>query len=489
MAMLKSPSLFSDYPVNGAALDEVFANVGNCRDYYKKLVGHFSKLGDNDYSLLHNYAKNASFSQGITFNVYSGNAQGAEKIFPFDLFPRIIPKKEWKVLEKGVVQRNRALNLFLKDIYHEKHFLKDGLIPKELLYDPDLYCKWMEDFSPPGDTYTHICGTDIILHSDGNFYVLEDNLRCPSGISYVLSNRETMKKALPNLFFKYQVKPVDQYPMKLREMMEDLAPAIGEDPICVLLSPGMYNSAYYEHVFLASRSGIPLVEGRDLFVEQDFVYMRTIHGAKRVSVIYRRIDDDFLDPEVFRKDSLLGVKGLMKAYLKGNVTLMNAPGNGVADDKAIYTFVPDIIKYYLGEEPILKNVETYRCVDEKDCKFVVENLNKLVVKPVDGSGGYGILLGHLASKQELDDYRRSILKNPRKYIAQPVMSLSMHATFVEDSHLFEPRHIDLRVFSIVNGDQMYVCQGGLTRVALKRGSLIVNSSQGGGAKDTWVLEA
>ncbi len=484
--MNKKGNLFKSYHVNGKALDEVFLEIDASRPFYKKLVNFFSKFETEEYSVIQDYSKNTFFSQGITFNVYD-NQEGQEKIFPFDLFPRLIQKKEWERIEEGVIQRNQALNAFLYDVYHEKHILKDKVIPIELINSSDFYCKEMEGFDPIGKIYSHICGTDLIRHKDGKFYVLEDNIRVPSGISYVLANRATMKKALPNLFSNYKVLPVNDYPEALMETMYSVAPKNLDDPTCVLLTPGRFNSAYYEHIFLSSQMGIQMVEGRDLFVDNNFVYMQTIYGPRRVDVIYRRIDDAFLDPLVFREDSLLGVKGLMDSYKKGNVTLINAPGTGVADDKAVYSYVPQMIQYYLQQEPVLNNVETYRCIDEGDCQYVLENLDNLVVKPVDESGGYGIIIGNKATKEEKDLYRKRIQKSPRKYIAQPIMSLSLHSTFIEEENQFEPRHIDLRIFSLHGKDESYVCKGGLTRVALKKNNLIVNSSQGGGSKDTWVL--
>ncbi len=485
---MHSPSqIFHSYHVNGNMLDEVFVSQDEHRPFYDRIINHFSQFDSSELTFIQEYSKKTFLRQGITFNVYSNNNEGTERIFPFDLFPRIIPRTEWEHLEKGVNQRNKAINLFLEDLYNEKKVFKDKVLPSELILSSKLYVNLMENFKPIGGIYTHISGTDIIKHKDGEYYVLEDNLRCPSGVSYVLSNRATMKKTFPNLFFNYNVQPVAEYPEKLYEMLKNLAPEGIDNPTCVLLTPGMYNSAYYEHVFLASQMGIQLVEGRDLFVDNNYVYMKTIHGPKKIDVIYRRIDDEFLDPEVFKEDSLLGVKGLMKVYLNGNVNLINAPGTGIADDKAVYTYIPEIIRYYLDEEPILNNVRTYKCLYGDDCKYVLENMHKLVIKPVDESGGYGILMGHLATREELDTYKEKIKSNPRKYIAQPVMSLSVHSTFIDDSQRFEPRHIDLRIFSIIGKDEAYVCKGGLTRVALRKGNLIVNSSQGGGSKDTWVL--
>lgn len=481
-------SLFDQYPQNHNFLDEVFDESSTIRQQYQGIYNHFSQLPLSDFHDLYNYAKKSSFDQGITFNVYSDSQQGVERIFPFDLFPRIITTQEWGALEQGLTQRNRALNLFLADIYNEKKILKDKVVPKELIFSSKNYCKSMTDFVPYGGIYVHISGTDVIRHKDGEFYVLEDNLRCPSGVSYVLSNRMATKRILPKLFFNSQVQPVVNYPEALLDALKSVAPPGADQPLCVLLTPGVYNSAYYEHTFLALQMGIQLVEPRDLYVDKNFVYMKTMHGPKKVDVVYRRVDDEFLDPLVFRPDSLLGVPGIIHAFREGNVTLANAPGTGVADDKAVYTYVPDIIRYYLDEEPLLKNVRTYRCEKDDDFQYVLENLSELVVKPVDESGGYGIFIGNKASQQELTDFKEVLKSNRRKYIGQPTMALSVHTTYIEDDQQFEPRHIDLRTFALTGHEMNYVCQGGLTRVALRRGNLVVNSSQGGGSKDTWVLQ-
>jgi uncharacterized circularly permuted ATP-grasp superfamily protein len=477
---------FQQYPADSHMWDEVFSKSDTCRDHYCEVLNHFKQMTEADFELLSEYAKVSFFNQGITFNVYSDN-QGIEKIFPFDLFPRIIPLKEWEHIEKGLIQRGHAINLFLHDIYNDKKILKDNIVPKELIFSSRYYVKEMIGFTPTRKVYTHVSGTDIIKHSDGDYYVLEDNLRCPSGVSYVLNNRSAMKKTFPDLFFKYNILPVNDYAEQLLGVMQKVAPAGIDSPTCVVLSPGMYNSAYFEHSFLAFQMGIQLVEGRDLFVDKNFVYMKTIFGPQRVDVIYRRIDDDFLDPHVFRKDSLLGVPGLINVFREGNVSLLNTPGTGVADDKAVYTYVPDMIKYYLNEEPILKNVYTYRCENTTEMKYVLENLDKLVVKPVDESGGYGLLIGSKATQSEREEFSEKIKADPRKYIAQPIMSLSVHPTHIDEEKNFEPRHIDLRTFSLMGGEKPFVCKGGLTRVALRKGNLVVNSSQGGGSKDTWVL--
>lgn len=485
---LNGNSIFSSYNLEKNLYDEVFDQTGKVKKYYQKVLSLFNKLTLQDLKKLNEFARASFFNQGVTFAVYSDNMKGVERIFPFDLFPRIITLKEWENLEKGIIQRNRAINMFLYDIYHDRKVLKDKIVPSELIFSSNYYLKEMIGFTPPGKVYTHISGTDLIKHKDGEYYVLEDNLRCPSGVSYVLSNREAMKRTLSKVFSSYNIKPVHDYPEQLLSMIQSVAPEGVDNPTCVVLTPGMYNSAYYEHSFLAQSMGIQLVEGRDLYVDKNFVYMKTLHGAKRVDVIYRRVDDDFIDPLCFRADSVLGVPGLMGCYREGNVTIINAPGTGAVDDKAVYTYIPDIIKYYLSEEPILKNVHTYRCELEDDLKYVMENMENLVVKPVDESGGYGIFMGHKSTAEQRKEFQERIKNNPRKYIAQPIMSLSVHSTFIEESEFFEPRHIDLRSFCLMGKNKDFVLKGGLSRVALKKGSLIVNSSQGGGSKDTWVLE-
>ncbi|MEM9986845.1 MAG: circularly permuted type 2 ATP-grasp protein, partial [Bacteroidota bacterium] len=433
-------------------------------------------------------AKLSFLNQGITYAVYDDHTHGTEKIFPFDLFPRVILQEEWAQITQGLIQRNLALNHFLKDVYSHQHILKDGIVPKELVLSSPHYTKMMVGFAPIGDIYCHICGTDLIRHKDGTLYVLEDNLRCPSGVSYVLSNRETMRRTLSDFFKLMSVEAVNQYPSMLLQTLESVAPERDHEPTCVLLTPGQYNSAYYEHTFLAQSMGIDLVEGKDLYVENDIVYLRTIRGPQRVDVVYRRIDDPFMDPEIFRKDSVLGVPGIMRAYRAGNVNLANAPGTGVSDDKAVCSFVPDMIRYYLKQEPIIQNVPTYICERPKDLKYVLEHLPELVVKPVDMSGGYGVLICDRLSKAELEEVKAKIQANPRNFIAQPKMMLSVHSTYIEEDQRFMPRHIDLRTFTLMGKGEPYVLPGGLTRVALKRGSLIVNSSQGGGSKDTWIVD-
>ncbi len=480
--------ILDSYRQEDAHYDEVFQTSGEPKEHYRSIVETFNQFSLTDFERINNDVKTSFFNQGITFAVYAEDKKPDERIFPFDLFPRIIPSQEWIQLERGVIQRNKAINYFLDDLYHKKLILKDKIVPADLIFSSKNYLKEMVDFKPEGGIYTHISGTDLIKHTDGQYYILEDNLRCPSGVSYVLSNRVALKKSLFDLFTKLKTKTIYQYPEELLEILKSVKPKNTEVPTIVVVTPGMYNSAYFEHSFLAQKMGIPLVEGRDLFVEKNFVYMKTIFGPTRVDVIYRRVDDEFIDPLCFRKDSMLGVPGLMNAYRAGNVTLANAPGTGVADDKAVYHYVPDIIKYYLNEEPILNNVLTYHCEKESECKYVLENIDQLVVKPVDESGGYGITIGTTLTREQIEEVKVRIKSNPRKYIAQPIMSLSVHATFIEESKEFEPRHIDLRTFCLMGKDKEYILKGGLTRVALKKGNLIVNSSQGGGSKDTWVLD-
>ena len=481
-------ALFDAYVIPDGMLDEVFTTLnGNAPDPYAQVRSLFQSFSQEDFSRLNESAKLSFLNQGITFSVYDDQEQGTEKIFPFDLFPRLLESEEWARLEQGVAQRNQALNLFLKDVYAHRRILKDKVVPKELVDSSPHYCQEMKGFVPAGGVYTHICGTDLIRHKDGRFYVLEDNVRCPSGVSYVLANRETMRRTLSDLFKYIAVESVNQYPSMLLSTLQSVAPRGAVEPVCVLLTPGQYNSAYYEHSFLAQTMGIELVESRDLVVERDVVYMRTIRGRRRVDVIYRRVDDAYLDPQVFRKDSLLGVPGVMGAYLKGNVTLVNAPGTGVSDDKAVCAFVPDMIRYYLQQEPILPNVPTYICQRPDDLAYTLAHLPELVIKPVDLSGGYGVTVCDRLTKAELETLAQKIQANPRNFIAQPKMLLSLHSTYIEEGAQFEPRHIDLRTYTLMGKDETYVLPGGLTRVALKKGSLIVNSSQGGGSKDTWVL--
>lgn len=420
---------------------------------------------------------------GITFAVY-GDERGDEKIFPFDIVPRIVSAQEWDRIERGLKQRVQALNLFIDDIYHEQRIINDGVLPRELLQSASSLRHVCHGVDPPRGIWCHITGTDLVRDRDGQIYVLEDNLRCPSGVSYVLQNRAVMKRSFPQVFDASLVRPIVDYPSRLLSTLQYLAPDAVDSPTVVVLSPGVYNSAYYEHSFLAQQMGVELVEGRDLVVRDDYVFMRTTTGFQRVDVIYRRIDDDFLDPLVFRPESMLGVPGVFEAYRKGRVALANAPGNGVADDKVVYAFVEKMIKYYLSEDVIIPNVPTYVCHDEKQRRHVLQNLDKLVVKAANESGGYGMLVGPHASPGEREKFAGLIEQNPRNYIAQPTLSLSRVPTLV-DGH-FEGRHVDLRPY-VLYGRDIYVLPGGLTRVALRKGSLVVNSSQGGGSKDTWVL--
>jgi len=464
--------------------DEMLDKDGQVRPHYRKFREHFKALTPQEFDHKRHSVDVAFLRQGVTFNVY-GDSAGTEKIFPFDLLPRIIPAKEWDFLERGLTQRITALNLFLHDIYHEQRILKDGVIPPHYVLSGKHFRREFAGFNVPKDIYIHVCGTDLIRDDSGQWLVLEDNGRCPSGVSYVLENRRAMKRSFPGMFEDIGVRPVEDYPRELLRMLNHIAPAGVADPTVVLLTPGAYNSAYFEHTYLARQMGIEIVEGRDLVVRDARVFMRTTKGLQPVHVIYRRIDDDFIDPTVFRRDSMLGVPGLVRAYRAGNVSLANSIGTGIADDKVMYYFVPRMIKYYLDQEPIIPNVETYLASEEADKKYILENLNKLVVKAANESGGYGMLMGPKASKEEIEAFRKQVEADPRNYIAQPMISLSRHPTQV-DGEKFEGRHIDLRPF-ILYGEKIVIVPGGLTRVALRKGSLVVNSSQGGGSKDTWVL--
>jgi uncharacterized circularly permuted ATP-grasp superfamily protein len=421
---------------------------------------------------------------GITFAVY-GEESGTERLIPFDIVPRVITAAEWKTLEAGLRQRVQALNMFLKDIYNEQKILATGLIPPEQIFNNEQYRPEMQGVKVAGDIYAHIAGVDVVRAGEGEFYVLEDNLRVPSGVSYMLENRKMMMRLFPELFARNRVAPVEHYPDNLLENLRSVSPQNSTDPTVVLLTPGMYNSAYFEHAFLAQQMGIELVEGKDMFVDEEVLYMRTTQGPKRVDVIYRRLDDDFLDPLAFREDSQLGVPGLLSVYRAGNVTLANAIGTGVADDKSIYPYVPDMIRFYLSEEPIIKNVPTWQCRKPDHLKEVLSKLPELVVKEVHGAGGYGMLVGPASTKEQIEDFRQKLIADPAKFIAQPTLALSTCPTFVESG--LAPRHIDLRPF-VLSGSKVSLIPGGLSRVALREGSLVVNSSQGGGTKDTWVLE-
>jgi len=472
---------FRDYDSNGF-FDEMIGEDGRPRVSVRHLARNLEALPEGELINRQKSADRALVQMGITFNVY-GESAGVEKTLPFDLVPRIIPASEWVRIERGLKQRIEALNLFINDLYHEQKVIKDKIVPAHVIESSKGFRKQCVGMNPPRGIWCHITGTDLVRHRDGQIYVLEDNLRCPSGVSYVLENRHLMKSLFPEVFAASRVRPVSNYPLRLRDILEYLSPD-GVTPRVVLLTPGVYNSAYFEHSFLAQQMGIELVEGSDLVVSDGFVWMRTTQGFERVDVIYRRIDDDFLDPEAFRADSMLGVPGLMQVYKAGNVALANAPGSGVADDKVVYAYVPRIIKYYLGQEAILPNVPTYICDDEKDLNYVVEHIAELVVKAANESGGYGMLIGPHSSSEMRAEFVRRIRADPRNYIAQPTLSLSRVPTVVGD-HL-EGRHVDLRPY-ILYGKDVFVLPGGLTRVALKKGSLVVNSSQGGGSKDTWVL--
>ncbi|WP_116107430.1 circularly permuted type 2 ATP-grasp protein [Lewinella sp. IMCC34191] len=485
--MSEPNGLFAGYAVPDGTLDEVFTPFPHAYSNYSGIREVFNELHAGDFQRLNESAKLSFLNQGITYAVYSEDGGGREKIFPFDLFPRIIGSAEWTKLESGLEQRNRALNEFLRDVYGKGAILREKVVPAELVKSSTHYVKSMEAFVPPGEIYTHVCGTDLVRHTDGDFYVLEDNLRSPSGVSYVLSNREAMRRTLYGMFRHVPVEAVNEYPAMLLKTLQSVAPPREDSPRCVVLTPGPFNSAYYEHSLLARMMDCDLVEGPDLYVDDDTVYLKTINGRRRVDVIYRRIDDAFLDPEAFRKDSILGVAGLMRAYAKGRVAIVNAPGTGIADDKAICAYVPDMIRFYLKEEPIIKNVPTYICGRPEDLQYTLEHLAELVVKPVDMSGGYGVMICDRLTKAELAELAEKIKADPRNYIAQPKIMLSTHSTYIEEENRFEPRHIDLRTFTLLGGDKTRILKGGLTRVALKKGSLIVNSSQGGGSKDTWVI--
>ncbi len=473
---------FHAYDVGGF-YDELFEQPGRPRPGARVLVERIEALSDGDLARRQRAAEQALLQMGITFSVY-GHGSGTEKIWPFDIVPRTVEPDDWERIEQGLKQRIYALNEFIHDLYHDQKILRDKVVPAELIVSSKSFHRQCVGLNPPRKAWCHITGTDIVRDADGKVYVLEDNLRCPSGVSYVLENRRLMKQTFPRIFERACIRPVDDYPSRLLEMLQQLAPHQDREPRVVLLTPGIYNSAYFEHSFLAQQMGIQLVEGRDLVVVDGWVMMRTTRGLERVDVIYRRIDDDFLDPLAFRPDSMLGVPGLMDVYRSGRVALANAPGTGIADDKAVYAYVPRIIKYYLGEEIILPNVPTYLCAEDESRQYVLANLDKLVVKAANESGGYGMLIGPHATREQRNEFAERIRANPRNYIAQPTLSLS-RVPCVVDGH-FEGRHVDLRPY-ILFGDPIWVLPGGLTRVALRKGSLVVNSSQGGGSKDTWVL--
>lgn len=466
--------------------DEMLSAPDQPRRHYRELYKQLASLSTDDFDKHRKAADFYFVYQGITFTVYSDEEEGIERIFPFDLIPRIIPSSEWKALERGLTQRVTALNAFLQDVYHEQRILQEKRIPADLIFGARHFRREMIDLDVPGGVYIHIVGSDLIRDKDGSYYVLEDNLRSPSGVSYMLENREAMKRTFPRMFQRYGVRPIEHYPQELLQTLRSCAPHGEADPNVVLLTPGVYNSAYFEHAFLSRQMGIELVEKRDLMVHNNRVYTRTTRGLQQVDVIYRRIDDDFIDPLSFRRDSTLGVPGLLNAYRAGNVTLANAIGTGVADDKAVYAYVPEMIRYYLGEEPILNNVPTFMGCEPKECDHILNNLDKLVVKSVNESGGYGMLVGPHASTAEREAFKDKIKSNPRNFIAQPTLALSRHPTYM-DGELYGC-HIDLRPY-ILMGEKVTIVPGGLTRVALRRGSLVVNSSQGGGSKDTWVLQS
>ena len=473
---------FDGYNTDGF-YDEMFAPDGSARSAVQMLVERIESFPEGELNRRQIAAEHALLRMGITFNVYA-DEQGAEKIFPFDLIPRIIDANEWKWIERGLKQRIHALNLFIDDVYHDQKILKDGIVPADVVLSSERYLQPCIGLDPPRGVWCHITGTDLVRDGDGQIYVLEDNLGCPSGVSYVVENRQLMKRTFPQLFGMSQIQPVEDYPSQLLNMLRYLVTDKVLSPEVALLTPGTYNSAYFEHSFLAQQMGVELVEGRDLVVMDGFVHARTTKGFERVDVIYRRINDDFLDPTVFQPESMLGVPGLMEVYKAGRVALVNAPGTCVADDKVVCSFVPQIIKYYLGEDIIVPNVPTFMCWEDTDRKYVLEHLDELVVKEANQSGGYGMLIGPHSTKAEREEFARRIKDNPRNYIAQPTLSLSRVPVLIDDH--FEGRHVDLRPF-ILYGEDIYVLPGGLTRVALKKGSLVVNSSQGGGSKDTWVL--
>lgn len=471
---------FSNYEI-GAFYDEMFSSDRKIRAWYKEFSKEIEQIPRAELKAKQHAAERSLHSMGITFNVYS-EGEGVERIMPIDIIPRIIERKEWDDLAKGLVQRVQALNLFIDDIYHDQKIMKDGIIPESVIKSSKGFLKQCVGVNPPKGIWCHITGTDLIRDDHGNFLVLEDNLRCPSGVSYVLENREILKKAFPNIFEKVGVQHVSDYPTRLLEMLQFISDK--PDPQVAVLTPGIYNSAYFEHSYLAQQMGVSLVESSDLVVRQGAVQMRTTRGFKPIDVIYRRIDDTFMDPKAFNPESLIGVPGIFDVFKNRNVAIANAPGTGVADDKVIYAYVPRIIKYYLDQDPIIPNVRTYLCGEKQDFKYVLENIEDLVVKEANEAGGYGMLIGPKSTKEECEDFRNRIKNNPRNYIAQPTISLSRVPTLVDEG--FEGRHVDLRPY-ILYGDGVKVIPGGLTRVALRKGSLVVNSSQGGGSKDTWVL--
>ncbi len=476
-------TLLKNYHLHPEVWDEM-CGEGNIRAQYRQFVSSINTLPVEELTRKDEQAKKLFMSQGITFTVYS-SGEGIEKIFPFDVVPRIITAPEWKQIEKGIQQRLKALNIFLKDIYHQQFIIHDGIIPAKLIYSCPNFLREMVNVDVPFDIYTHISGVDLIRDHDGQFYVLEDNLRTPSGVSYMLENRSMTYRIFPDLIPKNNVLPVKDYPDRLLRNLLSLSNRQISNPTVVLLTPGMFNSAYFEHTTLARLMGIELVEGRDLVVDNHTVFMKTTRGLQKVDVIYRRVDDDFIDPLVFRPDSMLGVPGLYWAYRKGNVAIVNAMGNGVADDKAVYSYVPDMIKYYLNEDPIIKNVPTYQLADPDNRAMVFANMAKMVIKKTNESGGYGMLIGNSATEEQMADFRKAVEADPRSFIAQPIINLSSSPCYINGE--LQPRRVDLRPFALYGPEGIDIVPGGLTRVALREGSLVVNSSQGGGSKDTWVL--
>jgi uncharacterized circularly permuted ATP-grasp superfamily protein len=475
-------SILSGYQTD-EFFDELVDERGRPRPDVQSLIDLINQMPAGELNRRQHAIETSLFRMGITFTVYSDTA-GTEKIMPFDIVPRILSAMTWRHIEAGLKQRIKALNLFLSDIYSGQEIVNDEIVPRELIESATTFLPQCRGLKPFNDVWCHVTGTDLVRDDSGAFFVLEDNLRCPSGASYVLQNRFLMKKNFPQVFRATKVRPVNDYPAHLYRMLREMAPPDVENPTVVVLTPGVYNSAYYEHSFFAQQMGVELVEGRDLVVQDDCVFMRTTDGLQQVDMIYRRVDDTFLDPEVFRPDSMLGVAGLMRAYRMGNVSLANAPGTGVADDKVIYAFVPEMIKYYLNETAILPNVQTYVCLREDDRHYVLQHMDELVIKAANESGGYGILIGPHASDAERDSYAQKIIENPRNFVAQPTLALSRAPTVVGDA--LEGRHVDLRPYILCGKDDVWVMPGGLTRVALRKGSLVVNSSQGGGSKDTWV---
>jgi len=477
--------LFQNYQVGPELWDEMRTQEGTVRQHYDMVVQELSQLPPEALHRKEELAKQLFMNQGITFTVYFEN-EGIERIFPFDIIPRIIEQSEWLHIEQGIKQRLRALNMFLKDIYNAQQIIKEGIVPASLIVTCPHFTREVFGIPVVNDIYVHIAGIDLIRDADGTYYVLEDNLRTPSGVSYMLENREITKRIFPNMLADNSVKKISDYPLLLGKVLRSLAPRPIGQPVVVLLTPGIFNSAYYEHTFLARYMGIELVEGRDLVVDDHKVYMKTTRGRRQVDVIYRRVDDEFLDPLVFRPDSALGVPGLMSAYRRGTVAIVNAVGNGVADDKAIYVYVPDMIRYYLNEEPILKNVPTYRMENVDEREHVFANMETMVVKRTNESGGYGMVMGNKATEKELAGAKEAIIADPRSFIAQPIIRLSTVPCLIDGK--LQPRHVDLRPYALYGPKGIEIVPGGLTRVALREGSLVVNSSQGGGSKDTWVVE-